>query len=36
LLGIRFQPGGAFPLFNIPMREITNQIVEFAAVENKT
>ena len=32
LLGIRFHPGGAFPLFRIPMHELTNQVVDLAAI----
>jgi AraC-like DNA-binding protein len=32
LLGIRFQPGGTFPFFRIPMHELTDRVVELGAV----
>lgn len=32
LLGIRFHPGGTFPFFRIPMQELTNQVVDLAAI----
>jgi AraC-like DNA-binding protein len=32
LLGIRFHPGGTFPFFRIPMRELTNQVVDLEAL----
>lgn len=31
-LGIRFHPGGTRPFFRIPMQELTNQVVELAAL----
>ena len=32
LLGIRFRPGGAFPLFRFPVAELTGRVVEFSDV----
>ena len=32
ILGIRFHPGGAHPFFRIPMQELTDRVVELAAV----
>jgi AraC-like DNA-binding protein len=32
LLGIRFHPGGTFPFFRIPMQELTNRVVDLAAI----
>ncbi|MEP7273771.1 MAG: DUF6597 domain-containing transcriptional factor, partial [Acidobacteriota bacterium] len=33
LVGIRFQPGGAFPFFRLPMNELADTIVELSAVD---
>lgn len=33
LIGVRFQPGGAFPFFRIPMTNLTNRVVELDAVD---
>ncbi|HEV7681011.1 MAG TPA: DUF6597 domain-containing transcriptional factor [Pyrinomonadaceae bacterium] len=35
LLGIRFHPGGTFPFFRIPMRELTNQVVDLEALAHE-
>lgn len=35
LLGIRFHPGGTFPFFRIPMKELTNQVVDLEALANE-
>src|SRR5262249_49929108 len=32
LIGIRFHPGGTLPFFRLPMHEVTNQVVELAAI----
>lgn len=34
LIGIRFHPGGTFPFFRFPMHEVTNQVVELAALSS--
>jgi len=31
LIGIRFHPGGTRPFFGLPMREVTNQVVELGS-----
>lgn len=33
LVGVRFQPGGAFPFFRIPMTDLTNSVVELDSVD---
>jgi AraC-like DNA-binding protein len=33
LIGIRFQPGGAFPLLRVPMHELTDGLVELGALD---
>jgi AraC-like DNA-binding protein len=35
LLGVRFHPGGTFPFFRIPMKELTNQVVDLEALANE-
>lgn len=35
LLGIRFHPGGTFPFFQIPMQELTNRVIDFAALSSQ-
>ena len=35
LLGIRFHPGGTFPFFSIPMRELTNRVTDFEALSSE-
>ena len=34
LLGIRFRPGGAFPFIQIPMNEISDQVVELGSLSS--
>jgi AraC-like DNA-binding protein len=35
LIGVRFQPGGAFPFFRIPMTDLTNCVVDLDAVDRR-
>lgn len=35
LLGIRFQPGGTFPFFRIPMLELTNRVTDLEALASE-
>ena len=35
LIGIRFQPGGTCPFFRFSLTEVTNQVVELAAVSSE-
>ena len=35
LLGIRFHPGGTFPLLRLPLHEITDQVVELGGLSSR-
>jgi AraC-like DNA-binding protein len=35
LLGIRFHPGGTFPFFRMPMRELTNRVTDLGALSSE-